>query len=138
MRAPARRWPLVGITEFTMGAHVTLPEMLDVLCSMPQLDVLRVHHCRAVWEAATVQGEGIGTASAVALPCLRLIAFRDTTPWRFVLLTQGIDALPTVRWHLFWRSWAVASWERWTDLLRTMRAFAPHDSTPGNRLQWNV
>jgi len=55
-----------------------------------------------------------------------------------VLLTQGIDALPTVRWHLFWRSWAVASWERWTDLLRTMRAFAPHDSTPGNRLQWNV
>jgi hypothetical protein len=107
--------------------------MLDALRSMPQLEVLRVHHCRAVWEddAAAGQGQGIGTASAVALPRLRLISFRDTTPRRFVLLAQRIDAPPTVRRHLFWRSWALASWERWTDLLRAMRAFVPRDSTPG-------
>ena len=131
IRAPL--WLLAGIIEFTTGADVTLPEMLNALRSMRQLEVLRVHHCRAVWEddAAAGQGQGIGTASAVALPCLRLISFRDTTPRRFVLLAQRIDAPPTVRRHLFWRSWAVASWERWTDLLRAMRAFVPCDSTPG-------
>lgn len=131
IRAPL--WLLAGITEFTTGADVTLPEMLDALRAMPQLEVLRVHHCRAVWEddAAAGQGIGIGAASAVALPRLQLISFRDTTPRRFVLLAQRIDAPPTVRRHLFWRSWAVASWERWTDLLRAMRAFVPRDSTPG-------
>ena len=110
-----------------------LPEMLDALRAMPQLEVLRIHHCRAVWEddAAAGQGQGIGAASVVALPHLRLISFRDTTPRRFVLLAQHIDAPPTVRRHPFWRSWAVASWERWMDLLRTMRAFVPRDSTPG-------
>jgi len=131
IRAPL--WLLAGITEFTTGADITLPEMLDALRAMPQLEVLRVHHCRAVWEddAAAGQGQGIGAASVVVLPHLRLISFRDTTPRRFVLLAQRIDAPPTVRRHLFWRSWAVASWERWTDLLRTMRAFVPRDSTPG-------
>ena len=131
IRAPL--WLLADITEFTTGADVTLPEMLDALRAMPRLEVLRVHHCRAVWEddAAAGQGQGIGAASAVLLPRLRLISFRDTTPRRFVLLAQRIDAPPTVRRHLFWRSWAVASWERWTDLLRAMRAFVPRDSAPG-------
>jgi len=131
IRAPL--WLLAGITEFTTGADITLPEMLDALRAMPRLEVLRVHHCRAVWEddAAAGQGQRIGAASAVALPHLRLVSFRDTTPRRFVLLAQRIDAPPTVRRHLFWRSWAVASWERWTDLLRAMRAFIPRDSTPG-------
>jgi len=74
-------------------------------------------------------------ASAVALPRLRLISFRNTMPQRFVLLMQCIDAPPTVRRHLFWCSWAIASWEHWTDLLHMMpsmmRAFILRDSTPG-------
>jgi hypothetical protein len=48
----------------------------------------------------------------VALPHLNLISFRDTAPRRFVLLSLRIDAPATVRRHLFWRSWAVSSWER--------------------------
>jgi F-box-like len=122
IRAP--RWLLAGIAEFTTGADTALAELLDALRAMPQLQVLRVQHCRAVWEEDD-------PAPAVALPCLQLISFRDTTPRRFVLLAQRIDAPSTVRRHLFWRSWAVASWTRWAVMLRAMRAFVPRDSAPG-------
>jgi hypothetical protein len=121
IRAP--RWLLAGITEFTTGADTALAELLDALRAMPQLRVLRVQHCRAAWEEDD-------PAPAAALPCLQLISFRDTTPRRFVLLAQRIDAPPAVRRHLFWRSWAVASWARWTGMLRAMRAFVPRDSAP--------
>lgn len=122
IRAP--RWLLAGITEFTTGADTALAELLDALRAMPQLQVLRVQHCRAAWEEDD-------PAPAAALPRLQLISFRDTTPRRFVLLARRIDAPPTVRRHLFWRSWAVASWTRWTAMLRAMRAFVPRDSAPG-------
>lgn len=132
IRAPL--WLLGGITEFTTGADVTLPELLETLRAMPQLQVLRVQHCRAVWDeepaGAGAEGPQLRT---VALPHLRLIAFRDTTPRRFVALVPRIDAPPTVRRHIFWRSWAVASWERWAGMLNAMRAFIPRDSAPRAR-----
>jgi F-box-like len=123
-------WLLGGITEFTTGADVTLLELLDTLQAMPQLQVLRVQHCRAVWDEDVAGAEG-APLRVVTLPHLRLIAFRDTTPRRFVLLVPRIDAPPTVRRCLFWRSWAVASWERWSGMLDVMRAFIPRDSVFG-------
>ena len=125
VRAPL--WLLKGIAEFTTSADVSLPEMLEVLREMPRLEVLRVQHCRAVWEEA----EGPGPAPRVALPHLKLISFRDTTPRGFVLLSLRIDAPSTVRRHLMWRSWAVSSWERWTGLLTAMRGLVPRDSVAG-------
>jgi hypothetical protein len=125
-------WLLGGITEFTTGADVTLLELLETLQAMPQLQILRVQHCRAVWEQ-DVAGAEAAPLRIVTLPHLRLIAFRDTTPRRFVLLIPRIDAPPTVRRHLFWRSWAVASWERWLGMLDAMRAFIPRDSAFGAR-----
>ena len=125
-------WLLGGITEFTTGADVTMLELLETLQAMPQLQVLRVQHCRAVWDQ-DVAGAEAAPLRIVTLPHLRLIAFRDTTPRRFVLLIPRIDAPPTVRRHLFWRSWAVASWERWSDMLDAMRAFIPRDSVFGAR-----
>jgi hypothetical protein len=123
-------WLLGGITEFTTGADVTLLELLETLQAMPQLQILRVQHCRAVWDQEVAGAEG-GPLRIVTLPHLRLIAFRDTTPRRFVSLIPRIDAPPTVRRHLFWRSWAVASWERWSGMLDAMRAFIPRDSMLG-------
>lgn len=131
IRAPL--WLLGGITEFTTGADITLPELLETLGAMPQLQILRVQHCRAVWdeEGTTATGlEGL-PLRRVALPHLQLIAFRDTTPRRFVVLVPRIEAPHTVRKHLFWRSWAVASWERWAGMLNAMRAFIPRDSVSG-------
>ncbi|KAI0252022.1 hypothetical protein BJV78DRAFT_1282017 [Lactifluus subvellereus] len=125
VRAPL--WLLRGVAEFTTGADVSLPELLDALREMPRLEVLRVQHCRAVWEEA----EGPGPAPRVALSRLKLISFRDTTPRRFVLLSLRIDAPSTVRRHLSWRSWAVSSWERWTGLLAAMRGLVPRDSVAG-------
>jgi hypothetical protein len=130
IRAPL--WLFKGITEFTTGADVSLPELLDALRAMPRLEVLRVQHCRAVWEETDNPDGHPGIASSpparVTLPYLNLISFRDTTPRRFVLLSLRIDAPSTVRRHLFWRSWAVSSWERWSSLLSTMRTFVPRDS----------
>jgi hypothetical protein len=125
-------WLLGGITEFTTGADVTLLELLETLQAMPQLQILRVQHCRAVWDEAVAGAEG-APLRIVTLPHLRLIAFRDTTPRRFVCLIPRIDAPPTVRRQLFWRSWAVASWERWSGMLHAMRAFIPRDSVSGAR-----
>jgi hypothetical protein len=132
IRAPL--WLLKSITDFTTGADIALPELLDALRAMPQLQVLRVQHCRAVWDednTATTAGSGLAAPRPVPLPHLQLVAFRDTTPRRFVLLAPHIDAPPTVRRHLFWRAWAVPSWERWEGLLRAMRALVPRDSVPG-------
>ena len=123
-------WLLGGITDFTTGADVTLLELLETLQAMPQLQILRVQHCRAVWDEEVAGAERV-PLRIVTLPHLRLIAFRDTTPRRFVLLIPRIDAPPTVRRHLFWRSWAVASWERWSGMLDAMRVFIPHDSAFG-------
>jgi hypothetical protein len=125
-------WLLGGITEFTTGADVTLLQLLETLRAMPQLQILRVQHCRAVWDEE-VAGPVGGPLRIVTLPHLRLIAFRDTTPRRFVLLIPRIDAPPTVRRCLFWRSWAVANWERWSGMLDAMRAFIPRDSVFGAR-----
>jgi hypothetical protein len=110
---------------------MALPELLETLRVMPQLQILRVQHCRAVWDEDTA--EGGPPLRTVTLPHLQLISFRDTTPRRFVLLIPRIDAPPTVRRHLFWRSWAVASWERWSGMLDAMRAFIPRDSVFGAR-----
>jgi hypothetical protein len=125
-------WLLRGITEFTTGADVTLLELLETLQAMPQLQILRVQHCRAVWDEDVAGAEG-APLRIVTLPHLRLIAFRDTTPRRFVHLIPRIDAPPTVRRYLFWRTWAVASWERWSGMLYAMRAFIPRDSVFGAR-----
>ncbi|KAH9967063.1 hypothetical protein BGW80DRAFT_1447592 [Lactifluus volemus] len=131
IRAPL--WLFKGITEFTTGADFSILELLDALRAMPLLEVLRVQHCRAVWEEAD-NPDGLASSSPsparVTLPHLNLISFRDTTPRRFVLLSLRIDAPSTVRRHLFWRSWAVSSWERWSSLLSTMRTFVPRDSAP--------
>jgi hypothetical protein len=69
----------------------------------------------------------------VTPPHLRLITFRDTTPRCFVLLILHIDAPPTAHRYLFWRSWAVASWEHWSGMLGAMRAFILRDSVFGAR-----
>jgi hypothetical protein len=126
-------WLLGVITEFTTGADMALPELLEMLRAMPQLEILRVQHCRAVWDEDAAATEGPTRMRTVTLPHLRLISFWDTTPRRFVLLIPRIDAPPTVRRHLFWRLWAVASWERWSGMLDAMRAFIPRDSVFGAR-----
>ena len=108
---------------------MTLPELLDALRAMSQLEILRVQHCRATWDEA--EGPSPAPSPRVTMPHLKLISFRDTTPRRFVLLSLRIDALSTVRRHLFWRSWAVSSWERWTTLLTTMLGLVPRDSVAG-------
>lgn len=116
IRAP--RWLLAGITHFTTSADVALPELLDALRAMPQLEVIHVAHCRAVWEE---EDAVMPPQPRVALPRLSLLSFRDTTPRRFMILSARIDAPPTLRRHLFWRAWAVSSWDRWTSMLAGMR-----------------
>ena len=133
IRAP--RWLLASITNFTTSAEVSLPELLDALQAMPQLETLHVAHCRAVWEEEDAE---MPPPSRVTLPHLSLLSFRDTTPRRFMILSTRIDAPPTLRRHFFWRSWAVASWDRWANMLAGLRTptatgavIIPRDSAPG-------
>jgi len=83
------------------GADMAQSELLETLRAMPQLQILRVQHCCAVWEEDW-------PLRVVTLPHLQIMSFRDTKPHRFVLLIPRVDAPPTVRRHLFQRSWAVA------------------------------
>jgi hypothetical protein len=85
------------------------------------------YYCRAVLERRRRRW-GL---HIVTLPHLRLITFRDTTPRCFVLLILRIDAPPTAHRYLFWRSWAVASWEHWSGMLDAMGAFILRDSVFG-------
>ncbi|KAH9023098.1 hypothetical protein EDB85DRAFT_1992713 [Lactarius pseudohatsudake] len=134
IRAP--RWLLAGITHFTTGADVALPGLLDALREMPQLEMLRIPHCRAVWEEEDAE---MPPTPRVVLPRLSLLSFRDTTPRRFIILSAHIDAPPTLRRHFFWRAWAVPSWDRWANMLAGMRTptptgadIIPRDSAPGS------
>ena len=132
IRAP--RWLLASITDFTTSAEVSLPELLNALQAMPQLEALHVAHCRAVWEEEDAE---MPPPPRVTLPRLSLLSFRDTTPRRFVILSTRIDAPPTLRRHFFWRSWAVPSWDRWANMLAGLRTptptgavIIPRDSAP--------
>ncbi|KAH8977656.1 hypothetical protein EDB86DRAFT_1075203 [Lactarius hatsudake] len=134
IRAP--HWLLAGITHFTTGADVALPELLDVLRAMPQLEMLHIPHCRAVWEEEDAE---MPPTPRVVLPRLSLLSFRDTTPRRFIILSAHIDAPPTLRRHFFWRAWAVPSWDRWANMLAGMCTptptgadIIPRDSAPGS------
>lgn len=133
IRAP--RWLLASITNFTTSAEFSLPDLLDTLRAMPQLEALHVAHCRAVWDEEDAE---MPPPARVTLPSLSLLSFRDTTPRRFMILSARIDAPPTLRRHFFWRSWAVPSWDRWATMLAGLRAptvtgavIIPRDSAPG-------
>ena len=132
IRAP--RWLLANITNFTTTAEVSLPELLETLRAMPQLEALHVAHCRAVWE----EDAEMPPPPRVTLPRLSLLSFRDTTPRRFMILTARIDAPETLRRHFFWRLWAVPKWDRWASMLAGLRVptatgadIIPRDSAPG-------
>jgi hypothetical protein len=129
------RWLLASITDFTTSAEFSLPELLNALRAMPQLEALRVTHCRAVWDEEDAE---MPPPPRVTLPRLSLLSFRDSTPRRFMILSARIDAPPTLRRHFFWRLWAVPSWDRWATMLAGLRAptvteavIIPRDSTPG-------
>ena len=133
IRAP--RWLLASITDFTTSAEFSLPELLDTLRAMPQLESLHVAHCRAVWDEEDAE---MPPPPRVTMPNLSLLSFRDTTPRRFMILSARIDAPPTLRRHFFWRSWAVPSWDRWATMLAGLRVptangavIIPRDSEPG-------
>lgn len=133
IRAP--HWLLASITNFTTSAEFSLPELLDTLRAMPQLQALHVGHCRAVWDEDDPE---MPPPPLVTMPNLSLLSFRDTTPRRFLILSARIDAPPTLRRHFFWRSWAVPSWDRWVTMLAGLRTptatgavIIPRDSAPG-------
>jgi hypothetical protein len=132
IRAP--RWLLANITNFTTTAEVSLPELLEGLRAMPQLEVLRVVHCRAVWDEEDAE---MPPPSRVMLSRLSLLFFRDTTPLSFMILAARIDAPDTLRRHFFWRSWAVSNLDLWANMLAGLRVptatgavIIPRDSAP--------
>ena len=134
IRAPC--WLLSGITHFTTSADISLPELLDGLREMPQLEELHVAHCRAIWDEEDAE---MPPPPRVTLPHLSLLSFLDATPRRFVILSARIDAPPTLRRHFFWRLWAVSNWDRWATMLASMRVptatgtvIIPRDSAPGS------
>jgi hypothetical protein len=130
----APRWLLANITDFTTTAEVSLPELLEALRAMPQLEGLHVAHCRAVWDEEDAE---MPPPPRVTLPRLSLLSFRDTTPRRFLILAARIDAPDTLRRHFFWRLWAVPRWDRWANMLAGLRVptatgavIIPRDSAP--------
>jgi hypothetical protein len=128
------RWLFANITDFTTTAEVSLPELLEALRAMPQLEALQVVYCRAVWDEEDAE---MPPPPRVMLSRLSLLSFRDNTPLRFIILAACIDAPDTLRRHFFWRLWAVPRWDRWANMLAGLRVptatgavIIPRESAP--------
>ena len=104
----APRWLLCGITHFTSGEQILLPDLLDALCQMPALEQFTLQHCRAFWEDASVPRE-----PPIEMPHLKVFSVHADSPRYFALLHQRLTIPRGAKRRLELRTLAVNGWSRW-------------------------
>ena len=123
IRAPL--WLLAGVTHFTTSANVSIPELINTLRAMPQLEELCVTH-----DCYHDKPRYLPVAE-VALPRLSLLTVHSDSPQVFIVLSAHIVDAPstTLRRRLFWREFCLQPLE--PGIFTCALDLVPRDSAPG-------
>lgn len=121
LRAP--KWLLRGLTSFTTGGRVTLPDLLDALRQMPVLEHFTLLHCSPVWNESDVP-----LGAPIPMDKLEGFVVRAESPRNFVLLAMRLAIPETARKRLAVRTLAAPGWGFWA---RWLEALPPLYSARG-------
>ena len=113
----APHWLLHGITHFTSGEQIILPDLLDALRQMPALTHFTLQYCRAHWEDTDAPREPL-----IELPHLEEFIVHADSPRYFALLNQRLALPRGAKRRLKLRVLAILGWDRW---LRWFDALLP-------------
>ncbi|KAI9432484.1 hypothetical protein H4582DRAFT_1104054 [Lactarius indigo] len=111
----APRWLLRGLTSFTTGGRVSLPDLLDALRQMPILEHFTLLHCSPAWNESDVPPGAL-------IPMVKLEEFvvRAESPRHFVLLAMQLAIPETARKRLAVRTLAAPGWGHWARWLEAL------------------
>jgi hypothetical protein len=104
----APSWLLRGITRFTSGEQILLPDLLDALRQMPALAHFTLQNCRAHWEDTDTPRDPL-----IELPHLEEISVHANSPRYFALLNQRLALPRGAKRRLELRTLAVVGWGYW-------------------------
>jgi F-box-like len=104
----APRWLLHGVTRFTSGEQILLPDLLDALRQMPALTHFTLQHCRAHWEESDAP-----LGPPIHMPYLTNLAVHADSPRFFAMLNQRLALPQSSKRLLVLRTLAIAGWDRW-------------------------
>lgn len=99
---------LRGVTQFTSGEQIPLPDLLDALGQMPALTHFTLQYCSAHWLETDVPRDLV-----VDMPHLMNLAVRADSPRFFVLLHEHLLLPKGAKRRLLLHTYAVAGWDRW-------------------------
>ena len=99
---------LRGVTHFTSGEQIPLPNLLDALRQMPALTHFTLQHCSSQWLESDVPHDLM-----VDIPHLTRLAVRANSPRFFVLLNKHLSLPKGVKRRLELHAYALAGWDRW-------------------------
>lgn len=119
----APQWLLRGLTSFTTGGRVSLPDLLDALRQISALERFTLLHCSPIWNESDVP-------PGVPIPMDKLEEFVvcAESPRQFVLLAMQLAIPETARKRLAIRTLAAPGWGFWA---RWLEALPPLYSTRG-------
>ena len=119
----APKWLLRGLTSFTTGGRVELPDLLDALRQISALERFTLLHCSPIWNEGDVP-------LGVPIPMDKLEEFVvcAESPRQFVLLAMQLAIPETARKRLAIRTLAAPGWGFWA---RWLEALPPLYSTRG-------
>ena len=104
----APHWLLRGITHFTLGEQILLPDLLDALRQMPTLTHFTMAHCRTHWEDTDAPREPL-----IELSHLEEFLVDADSPRYFALLNQRLALPPGAKRQLKMRVLAILGWDSW-------------------------
>ena len=106
---------LRGVTHFTSGEQISLPDLLDALRLMPALTHFTLQYCSARWLETDVPRDLV-----VDMPHLTNLAVRADSPRFFVLLHEHLSLPKGAKRRLVLHTYAVAGWDRWARWFATL------------------
>lgn len=119
----APKWLLRGLTSFTTGGRVSLPDLLDALRLIPLLEHFTLLPCSPIWTESDVPLSGL-----IPMNKLEEFVVCAETPRHFVLLAMQLAIPETARKRLTVHTLAAPGWGFWA---RWLEALPPLYSTRG-------
>ena len=111
----APEWLLRGLTSFTTGGRVSLPDLLNALRQMPLLERFTLHHCSPIWDESDVPHGAL-----IPMDKLEEFVVCGETPRQFVLLATQLAIPEEARKRLAIRTLAAPGWGFWAHWLEAL------------------